>query len=225
MIQANNNNDRLIPVCVALLATLDAGAATGDNIIDIEPGPREIEEIIVTATRRTTSLQDVPFNVSSIPGDTLERLRLTRLSDLSRHVPGLIVIDQGNRAASRMTVRGLNVASLTEESVLFNSSGDTVATYVGDIPVYVDLRMRDMERIEVLLGPQGTLYGAGTLGGAIRYIPNAPRTRDWEAIVSVSAFAMDESDATGSDIWAVLNAPLITGRLGLNVWAHLHHHD
>lgn len=209
----------MLSACVAVLTTLGAGSAIADNIADIELGPREIEEIIVTATRRTTSLQDVPFNVSTIPGDTLERLRLMQLSDLARQVPGLIVIDQGNRAASRMTVRGLNVASLTEESVLFNSSGDTVATYIGDIPVYVDLRMRDMDRVEVLLGPQGTLYGAGTLGGAIRYIPNAPHTTDWEAIVSVSAFGMDESDSTGSDIWAVLNVPLVTGRLGLRVAA------
>ena len=214
-----SNGDRLATTCALFLTALapEYGLAQQQSSGDIEF--QAIEEIIVTATRRSTSLQDVPFNISVLPGDTLERLRVMQLSELSRHVPGLVVIDQGNRAASRMTVRGLNVASLTEESVLFNSSGDTVATYIGDIPVYVDLRMRDMDRVEVLLGPQGTLYGAGTLGGAIRYIPNPPSTTEWEAIASVSAFGMDESDSTGSDIWAVLNAPLVDGRLGLRIAA------
>lgn len=178
-----------------------------------------IEEIIVTATRRDTPVRDVPFNVAALSGEALDRLRVSDLHDLSAFVPGLVVVDQGLRAASRMPVRGLNVASLNESPVLFNSGGGTVATYVGDVPVHVDLRLRDIERVEVLLGPQGTMYGAGTLGGAIRYIPRSPDATAWQAAISVSGFGQSESDGTGSDVWGVLNVPLIEERLALRVSA------
>lgn len=194
-----------------------AAADDPDGSAQPESGP--IEEIIVTATRRGTSIRDVPFNVVALSGEVLDRLRAADLHDLAGLVPGLVVVDQGQRAASRMPVRGLNVASLNESAVLFNSGGGTVATYVGDVPVYVDLRMRDLDRVEVLLGPQGTMYGAGTLGGAVRYIPKRPRTTAWEAALSVSGFGQSESDGIGSDVWGVLNVPLIDERLALRASA------
>lgn len=179
--------------------------------------PPPIEEIIVTATRRESSLQNVPFRISAIPGELLERRNVLHLHELSRQVPGLTVVDQGSRAASRMTGRGLNVASLNEAAVLFNTSGNTVATYLGEIPIHVDYRMLDLERVEILLGPQGTLYGAGTLGGAIRYMPRQPVLDAWEASITVGAFGQDQSDDMGSDIRAALNAPLVNDKLALRV--------
>jgi outer membrane receptor protein involved in Fe transport len=96
------------------------------------------------------------------------------LADLAAWVPGLHVVDQGGRGSSRIVVRGLNANPARAQESLNNTSGGVVATYVGEIPLYVDLKLNDMDRVEVLLGPQGTLYGAGTLGGAIRYFPTKP---------------------------------------------------
>jgi outer membrane receptor protein involved in Fe transport len=130
-------------------------------------------------------------------------------------VPGLYLADQGPRASNPMTVRGLNVSSLNASESVGNGTGGTVATYLGDIPLFVDLKMIDMERIEALLGPQGTLYGAGTLGGAIRYIPNRPDPLRAEARVASRFYALGESNGLGLDVNGMLNVPLIDERLAV----------
>ena len=125
-----------------------------------------LETIEVTATRRAGSLQEVPINISAVTNDLMEQQDLEELEDIARWVPGLTVNDQGGRSESPIIVRGLNTNSSGP-----GSNGGTVATYVGEIPLFMNLRLLDIDRVEVLIGPQGTLYGAGTLGGAIRYIP------------------------------------------------------
>ena len=111
-----------------------------------------------------------------------------------------------------MTVRGLNVSSINASDSVGNGTGGTVATYLGDIPLFVDLKMIDIERVEALLGPQGTLYGAGTLGGAIRYLPNRPgsgtRSRPNAA---VAAYSVDQSDGMGTRPGGMFNVPLVAG--------------
>ena len=156
-----------------------------------------LEEIVVTATRRTEGVQDIPINIAAFSGQVLEHKRITDLATFSRQVPGLMVVDQGPRGDDIMTARGMNADSLNGSEFLDNSSGDSVGMYIGDIPVYVDLKLYDMERIEVLLGPQGTLYGSGTLAGAVRYIPRKPDTEAFAAEIHAQAYSMDESDDAG----------------------------
>src|SRR5690606_4424348 len=96
---------------------------------------------------------------------------------------------------------------------LGNTSGETVASYLGDIPLYVDFKMKDLERVEVLIGPQGTLYGAGTLGGAVRYIPRAPDTENVAFSAHGSLFSLAHSDGTGYDADFSVNVPIIEGKL------------
>ena len=84
-----------------------------------------------------------------------------------------------------------------------------MATYVGDIPLYVDLKLNDLERVEVLLGPQGTLYGAGTMGGAIRYIPKKPDVEAFDLEVRGNVYTYDsEGDDAGTDIGGTINIPM-----------------
>ena len=136
----------------------------------------QLEEIVVTATRRAESVQDIPVNISAIGGDQIEQQGFGDLSELASYVPGINVVDQGGRDGNRIVVRGLNAEPIVNAFGQENGGG-TVATYVGEIPLFVDLRLNDLERVEVLLGPQGTLYGAGTMGGAIRYIPKEAEFR------------------------------------------------
>ncbi|HEX7375292.1 MAG TPA: TonB-dependent receptor, partial [Steroidobacteraceae bacterium] len=149
----------------------------------------------------------------------LDELRITNLSEFTRAVPGLYVANQGPRGGNLMTVRGLNVSSLTASESVGNGTGGTVATYLGDIPLYVDLKMFDLERVEALLGPQGTLYGAGTLGGAIRYIPKRADPTRTEVELNGRGYTLDHSDGIGYDVQGILNLPLIADRLALRVSA------
>src|SRR5690606_18077513 len=103
-----------------------------------------LEEVIVTASRRATTARDVPFNITALSGEMLGRQRLSDLAELGRWVPGLTVVDQGGRASNLMIVRGLNVVSLNASEFLENSSGDSVQTYVGEIPLYLDLKLHDV---------------------------------------------------------------------------------
>ncbi|MEM9055300.1 MAG: TonB-dependent receptor, partial [Pseudomonadota bacterium] len=129
--------------------------------------------IIVTATRRAEGVQDIPLNIAAVGEAQIEEQGFDELADTLAYVPGINVVDRGGRQGNPIIVRGLNADPLGSGDGN-NDGGGTVATYVGEIPVFVDLKLNDLQRVEVLLGPQGTLYGAGTLGGAIRYIPNKP---------------------------------------------------
>jgi iron complex outermembrane receptor protein len=169
--------------------------------------PDELETIVVTATRRELSVQDIPLNIAAFDNALLEARQITDLAELGRNVPGLYVIDQGKRSANNIVVRGLNLNPFQSAEFLGNTGGTTVATYVGEEPLYVDLTLTDVERVEVLLGPQGTLYGAGTLGGAVRFIPHKPEFGDATASARGGSFALSESDGMGFSGGATFNVP------------------
>ena len=159
---------------VAICATTPAFAqSTGDSTDSAQGEAEDDNIIIVTATRRAESIQDIPLNIAAVGSEQIEEQGLTELSDLLPFVPGINIVDRGGRQGNPVIVRGLNVDAIGSGDGN-NDGGGTVATYLGEIPVFVDLKLNDLERVEVLLGPQGTLYGAGTLGGAIRYIPRKP---------------------------------------------------
>ncbi|MGD8809453.1 MAG: TonB-dependent receptor plug domain-containing protein, partial [Gammaproteobacteria bacterium] len=157
------------PVAYAITAALGSyyphalQAQAADNTV--------IEELIVTATRRANTVQDIPINITAIGGNDLQSQRLIGINEISYQVPGLQVIDTGPRDdVVDIIARGLNTSGLGP-----GFSSDSVGVYVGEIPLAIDLKTQDLERVEVLMGPQGTLYGSGTLGGAVRYIPVKPR--------------------------------------------------
>ncbi|MEM7421871.1 MAG: TonB-dependent receptor plug domain-containing protein, partial [Pseudomonadota bacterium] len=171
-----------------------------------------MEKIQVTATRRAGTVQDVPINISAISPDLLEQQDINELEDVAKWVPGLTITDQGGRYDAPIIVRGLN----TNSSGPGSNSG-TVATYVGETPLFVNMRLIDMQRVEVLIGPQGTLYGAGTLGGAIRYIPNPVNLEYTEGSVFADVSQTQESGSLGTEGGFIFNAPLIDDTLGMRV--------
>ncbi len=202
----NQKTFQLSLISAAVTATLAADFALAQQPL--------LEEVIVTATRRAASVQDIPLNITALGSDLIERERLTNFAELARRVPGMIVVDQGPRSSNTLTIRGLTTDSIAAPDQT-NNTGGTVATYIGEIPFYVDLRLNDMERIEVLRGPQGTLYGAGTLGGAVRYIPNKPQSDGIGVELRGDVFSLSQSDSLGYDGGGTINIPIIEDRLAV----------
>ncbi|MDE2774014.1 MAG: TonB-dependent receptor [Gemmatimonadota bacterium] len=174
-----------------------------------------VDPVVVTATRFVEPLGRVPMSITAVGGVDLERRAIGTLTELARWAAGLTVVDQGARGSNVVIARGLHTDALTGSEQAGNNYNNGVATYLGDIPLAIDLRLRDIERVEVLLGPQGTLYGAGTLAGAVRYLPRRPRTVRRTLELRGDLFGLAHSDGAGSDAGLTLNLPLVPGRLAV----------
>ena len=139
--------------------------------VDAPPTAYGIEEIIVTAQKRSQRIDEVPIAISAFSGDTLNNLGVTDTRDLSRLVPGFNANESG-RGSTLFTLRGVGFTDTTYTAT------NTVGTYIDEVGLPFSVMTRganlDIERVEVLKGPQGTLYGRNTTGGLINYIANAP---------------------------------------------------
>ncbi|MBO6796886.1 TonB-dependent receptor [Maricaulis sp.] len=163
--------------------------------------------IVVTATRREETVQEVPLNIAAIGGEQIQEQGFNELADVLAFVPGINIVDRGGRQGNPIIVRGLNADPINSGDGN-NDGGGTVATYLGEIPIFIDLKLNDLERVEVLLGPQGTLYGAGTLGGAIRFIPNRPNFDENMLEVRAETYRYSEADSFSTGFGFTFNRTL-----------------
>ena len=176
-----------------------------------DAGPVALDEIVVTANRRAQSVLDVPYNISAITGSALETAGVTTLTSIARLLPGVTIPDVGQRANSSnslIIIRGMNVNDPVNSAYLPWGSVPTVSTYVDDVPLYVNLKLDDIQRIEVLRGPQGTLYGSGAVGGTVKIVHNAPELGHFSADVSTEASKTDHASDPSYAIRGILNVPL-----------------
>ncbi len=170
----------------------------------------DADTIVVTATRRALSLQDVPINISAIGAEELQDQRLNDIRDLGAFTPGITITDTGPRGAGTIVMRGL---SADDSSTFADNGNNAIGVYLGEVPLYFDFKLIDMARVEVLLGPQGTLYGLGTLAGALRYIPERPDPTKISGSAHARVFGMEQSKDVGYVFDGVINLPIISDRL------------
>ncbi len=168
--------------------TILSAQALAADVANDEP---ELAEVKVTATRREESVLDIPYSISAISGADLEQEHVQSLSDLTRMIAGVSFVDQGPTSRSNFVLRGINANSTDHPST---STVAPVSTYIGETPLFLSLHIDDLERVEVLRGPQGTLYGSGSLAGTIRFIPKKPDISGFSA-----SFEGDVADVTASD--------------------------
>jgi len=169
-----------------------------------------LEEVVVTAQFREQSMQDIPFNISSVSGDDLSAKNIVDSAELMRTVAGVSLVDRGHRNAGNtnsMVMRGVNVESGISGDV-GQSTVPTVSTYVDSTPIFANFILKDINRVEILRGPQGTLYGSGALGGTVRYIMNKPSTEGFEGKVGVGYGQTNGSSGSNINTDVMLNLPL-----------------
>jgi iron complex outermembrane recepter protein len=191
------------------------GAGLGANVPDDNGATSEggstvqLEEIVVTAQKREERLINVPISIVALTADELHKRKVTSLDELSLSVPGLSI--QSNGAYRQIMLRG--VSNVFGNSSLIGLYLDEAS--VGSQPVLQpDLRTYDLERIEVLRGPQGTLYGEGSAGGTIRFITKNPVLDRFAMNAGVAAL-FTEDGAPGQRIEAMLNMPVVRNKFGL----------
>ncbi len=195
-------------VAVAVAAALYGTHSGAQTAVSQDSG---LEEIVVTATRRAQSVLDVPYNITAVSADSLAKLGVTDTSALVRIIPGLNDADAGTRGSglrSNYTLRGLNAdaASPGDDNPRLNQP--TVSTYLGDTPItYPSLKLVDLERVEVLRGPQGTLYGSGSIGGTIRFIPKKAELNKTTVEVSQEGSSTEHAGDLGYDGRVTVNIP------------------
>jgi outer membrane receptor protein involved in Fe transport len=191
-------------VCLALYGVpRPAAAGAADQTADA------LQEVVVTATRRVQTVEAVPYSLSVISADQIEASGATDIATLAAQVPGLSMYDYGARfaGATAPIIRGINATGSPARGFR-TFEQDPVGTYIGNSPIEGYFQLDDLQRVEVLRGPQGTLYGAGALGGALRLIPNAPELNTTAGSIEASGSRFDHSDGTGYAIKGMLNLPL-----------------
>ena len=194
-------------ISTAIAALLGCAPAYAQDTAGSDAARPE-DEIVVTAQKREQSLIDVPQSISVVSGETLEKHQATSFQDYLTLVPGL-QLDQSTPGAGRLILRGVNtggVASSVSVYVDETPFGSSTALANGGV-LAGDFDTFDVARVEVLRGPQGTLYGASSLGGLLKFVTNAPDTGKFEARVRGSVEAVDGGDVSYHGN-AMINVPL-----------------
>ena len=180
-----------------------------------------IEEVTVTANKREQDLQDVAMSLSALTGDDLNRIGAVGAQDYLAQIPGVNYNAQG-KGRSPVIVRGISTISTT----ILSDAQSTSAIYIDNLPslqrwgawTNTDPNTFDVERVEVLRGPQGTLFGSGALGGALRVINNKPNASEFQSSIDLGQSFTQGGDDSNS-INAMLNIPLVDDELALRVVA------
>jgi iron complex outermembrane recepter protein len=201
---------RRTPIACACLTVLLLGSARAQTpapAAESEAKPDK-QTIVITATKRATPAHRVPINVSAIGEEQLREENITDLKKLISVSPAINAPANSARFADSVTVRGLNISSVSANNVEWFVRS-TLSYYLDDAPLpNIGYRLKDIARVETLLGPQGTLYGGGSLGGTIRYITNQPLLGTTEARLSTSFYKTKYGGGLSNDTDGVFNLPL-----------------
>ena len=201
----------------AVATAITAGVAAGYSGASLA----QLEEVIVTATKRAESMQDVPVSVRALTGDALKEQNIQTFDEYIEYLPN--VVNAGNGPGQKeIYIRGSASAQTSVTVAPAQGSAPGVALYLDDTPVSfgsrnLDVYAADLERIEVLAGPQGTLFGASSQSGNIRLITAKPQLGEFEGSIDLG-FSTTSGGDDSNNVEAMVNLPL-TDRLALRIAA------
>jgi len=206
-------------VVVVLQLGMAQNRAFAAGVSDAAPATNQLEEVVVTAEKRTSTVQATPFSVTALAGPQLASEGVTGLASLAGDTPGISIRSSGP-GQTELEMRGLSSSG---------GSAPTVGFYIDDVPltppaaalngkVVVDPDLFDLNRVEVLRGPQGTLYGSGSMGGTIKLVTNQPDLHTFSSQVHGILSSTNQGGLNpGGDV--ALNIPLIDDKLAIRLVA------
>lgn len=183
-------------------------------------GPAVVDELVVTAQKRAERLLDVPVAVTAVQSETLVQQNLLQVRDYYARIPSLAVSGGGTeQRASSLSLRGVttNGGTAATVAITVDDVPFTSGSFLAQSPL-PDLDPADLDRIEVLRGPQGTLYGASSLGGLIKYVTTSPDPNDFTARVEAGVNTVEKGDS-GYSLRGSLNVPIVDDRVALRLSA------
>lgn len=220
------NNNKQYPLHPCKLTTLSAALLLLATfpVQANETAPSKIEEVIVTAAKRDQSLRDFSGSISVINTDAPH----LQLADIASSVPGFSIINAGPRNPTGLVIRGLRMDNVGDNDL--GNDGGTVASYVDNIPLQghfapPSFNLKDLQQIEILRGPQGTLYGNASIGGLLRYITAKPDLAKNSASFTAAISQTDNSSGWNYDTDLIVNAPLIDNTLAVRLLLGKEHND
>jgi outer membrane receptor protein involved in Fe transport len=213
-----NSNPKLSYAIAAILSGASAGLVSAAPASDADSSSDAIQEITVTAQRRTENMQNVPIQIQALTGETLTQLSVQTFDDFVKYLPNVTSASNGP-GQGVIFMRGLATSTLATQGSSGIGSFPNVAVYLddqsGQLPGRnLDVYAADIERIEVLEGPQGTLFGAGAQAGVLRYITNKPKLDVTEGNVN-AGYAYTSGGDNSSSVDAMINLPLIADTLAV----------
>jgi iron complex outermembrane receptor protein len=177
----------------------------------------EIEEIVVTANRREQRLQDVPISITAETGDDLRRRGAQSLNDIITNTPGITNTGLGEGVAGNISIRGVNSDGVANAQNAASVLVDDINPDPGTLTLFsTNLKIVDVARVEVLRGPQGTLFGSGSLSGTVRFVSNKPDLSRFGGSIDLTG-SNTRYGASSYSGEVVLNAPIVTDKVGVRV--------
>src|ERR1700723_228187 len=189
-------------------------------------GSDMLAEITVTAQRRTENMQDVPISMQALTEQTLQQLNIQTFDDYIKDLPNVTSASNGP-GQNEVFMRGLSAGSQASQGSASTGLWPNVAIYLDNQSAQLpnrnlDIYAADLNRIEVLEGPQGTLFGAGAEAGVIRYITNEPKLDVTEGNVK-AGYSVTAHGDPNTDVTAVLNVPVIEGTMAVRAVIYTDH--
>lgn len=204
------SNTRMAKVVAQAVALAATGAATVVNAQELV-----VEEIVVTATKRETTMKDTPAAISAVSGDAIRESQSFSLESFTRLDPSIQVNNRGV-GDNQIIVRGISSSGKPTVGLYYDEAVITGLGLDGGSDNQPNIQLHDMERVEILKGPQGTLFGAGSMSGTVRFIANKPDLSEPEFSFAGSAASVKD----GNELFqgeAMANVPLIQDKLGARV--------
>lgn len=214
-------------IAIAILSSgAPAFAQSASDSTDADTPTSGVPDIVVTATRRDQSIQDVPMTLQAFSTDTLSKLNVTTIDNLLKYTPNVTFSNNGPGNGA-IFMRGLSAGFAGNQSSATIGGFPNVALYLDDQSMQfparnVDVYVADIERVEVLEGPQGTLFGGGAQAGVVRYITNKPKLNKFEGRLEGS-FGGTVGGSVNGAFNAMVNVPIVEGKLAVRAAIYTDH--